>query len=146
MKAKAHGIEYIRAIGASSQDRCGHIFGPVKAEAKAHSSDATSLSSLPLPPTHTMLSSEIFLAPDKLEAGLAVHVALDVQLAAQHLGSAEEHPRLGRGVDLADAPEHRVPIGPPEVRGRAEAGDGILIRICVVDHDIRSIVRHDLGG
>lgn len=91
-------------------------------------------------------SSEVLLAPYELEARLAVHVALDVQLAAEHFGSAEEHPRFGWRVDLADPPEHRVPVWPPKVRGGAQAGDGILVRIGVVDHDVGCIVRFDLGS
>ena len=97
-------------------------------------------------PFQPLRSSEVFLAPNELEAGLAVHVALDVQLAAQHFRSAEEHPRLGRRVDLANASERCIPIWPPKVRGGAQAGDGVLVGIGVVDHDIRSIVRLDLSG
>jgi len=92
------------------------------------------------------MPSEILLAPHKFEAGLAVHVALDVQLAAKHLRSAEEHPCLGWAVDLTNAPEHRVPIRPPKVRGGTEASDGVLVAIGIVDHDVRRIVRLDLGG
>lgn len=95
---------------------------------------------------HTLIPSEILLAPHKLEAGFAVHVALDVQLAAKHLRSAEEHPCLGWAVDLANAPEHRVPIRPPKVRRGTEASDGVLVAIGIVDHDVCRIVRLDLGG
>lgn len=92
------------------------------------------------------MSSEVLLAPDELEAGLAVHVAFDVQLAAQHFGAAEEHPRFCWRVDLADAPEHRVPVRPPKVRGGAKARDGVFVRIGVVEHNVRGIVRLDFGG
>ena len=99
-----------------------------------------------LHPVQPPRSSEVFLAPNELEAGLAVHVALDMQLAAQHFRSTEEHPRLGRRVDLANAPERCIPVRPPKVRGGAQAGDGVLVRIGVVDHDVRGIIRLDLGG
>ena len=92
-----------------------------------------------------LTSLEVLLAPYKIEAWLAVHVAFDVQLAPQHLGPAEEHPCLGRRVDLADRLEHRIPVGPPEVGRRPEPCDGVLIRLRVIDHDVGSVVGLNLG-
>ena len=61
---------------------------------------------------------EVLFAPHKIEPWFAVHVAFRMQLAAQHLRPAEEHARLGRRVDFADRPEHRVPVGPPKIGRR----------------------------
>lgn len=66
-----------------------------------------------------------------------------MQLAPQHLGPAEEHPCLGRRVDLADRLEHRIPVGPPKVGRRPEPCDGVLIRLGVIDHDVGSVVGLD---
>ena len=89
---------------------------------------------------------EILFAPHEVEPWLAVHVAFAVQLAAQWLGPAKEHACLGWRVDLADRLEHRVPIGPPKVGRRPEAGDGVPISVGVVEHDVRCVVWLDLGS
>ena len=99
----------------------------------------------PAPPSRPKSALEVLFAPDKIEAGFAIHVAFDVQLAPEYLGSAEEHACLGRRVDLADRLEHRVPVGSTEIRWRAEPRDGVLIRIRVVDHDVGRVIGFDLG-
>ena len=71
---------------------------------------------------------EVLFTPDELVAILAclsVHVALDVQLAAETLGSAEEHAALSGVVDLAYSAEDHVPIRAAEVGRGAQAGDGV---------------------
>lgn len=83
---------------------------------------------------------EILLAPNEAEARLRVHIALDVQLAAQNLGPTEEDTHFARPVDLAYAPEHHVPVGTAEVRWRPQTRDGIAICLRVVDHDVRCVV------
>lgn len=80
-----------------------------------------------------------------MKAGLAVHVAFDVQLAPEYLGSAEEDSCLGRRVNLADRLEHRVPVRSSEIGWRAQARDGVLVRIRVVDHDVGRVISLDLG-
>lgn len=88
---------------------------------------------------------EIFLAPNKPKVGLGVHVALDMQLTAQRLWPTEEYTRLGWRVDFLDAPEYHVPIR-RRIGGCAEAGDSIMVRAGVVDHDVCGIVIFDFGG
>ena len=61
------------------------------------------------------LRLKVLLAPNKVESRLAVHVALDVQHASEHLGTAEEDASFGGGVDLANAAEDHVPIRSAEV-------------------------------
>lgn len=91
-------------------------------------------------------SLKVLLAPNKIKPGLTVHVTLDMQLAPQHLGTTEENPGFGGRVDLADAAEDHVPVGPAEVGGRAQARDGVVLGVGVVDHDVGGIVVFDLGG
>jgi hypothetical protein len=89
---------------------------------------------------------EVLFAPDKAEAGFRVLVALDVECGAEHFGTAEEDTCLGGRVDLADGFEDHVPVGATKVGGGAEPGDGVLLGVCVVDHDVGSVVGLDLGG
>lgn len=89
---------------------------------------------------------EILLAPHKVEAGLRVHVALDVEGRTEDLGPAEEDTGFCGRVDLADGLEDHVPVGAAEVCGRAEPGDGVLFGVGVVDHDVGCVVGLDLGG
>lgn len=74
-----------------------------------------------------------------------VLIAEDVQLAAEALGPAEEDAGLGGGVQLPDAAEDHVPVGAAEVGGAAEARDGVLVGVGVVDHDVGGVVSLDLG-
>lgn len=89
---------------------------------------------------------EVLLAPDEMEILVCIHVAFDVQLTAQTLGSAEEDTSFGRAVDLANGLENHVPVGAAEISGRAQTGDGVLLGVGVVDHDVRCVVDLDLGG
>lgn len=49
-------------------------------------------------------------------------------------------------MNLADGLEDHVPVGATEVGRRAQASDGILFGIGIVDHDVGSIVGFDPGG
>jgi hypothetical protein len=49
-------------------------------------------------------------------------------------------------MDLAYTPEDHVPIRSAKVGRRAQAGDGVAIRACVVDHNVRCVVRFYLGS
>lgn len=69
-----------------------------------------------------------------------------MQLTAQHLGTTKEDSRFRRGVDLADGAEDHVPIWAAEVGGCAETGDGVVVRVDVVDHDVGGVVGFDFGG
>ena len=89
---------------------------------------------------------EILLAPDEVEAGLRVHVALDVERRTENFGPAEEDTGFGRCMDLADRLENHVPVGATEVGRRTQAGNGILFSVGVVDHNVGSIVGFDLGS
>lgn len=64
----------------------------------------------------------------------------------QNLGSTEEDSCFGWCVDLADGLEDHVPVGATKVGGCAETGDGVLLGVCVVDHDVGGIVCFDLGS
>lgn len=89
---------------------------------------------------------EILLAPHEPEVRVRVLVALDMERAPKHLGSAEEDTGLGGLVDLADGFENHVPVRTAEVGGRAEAGDGVLLGVGVVDHDVCAVFGADFGG
>jgi hypothetical protein len=89
---------------------------------------------------------EVLFAPDKAEAGFRVLIALDVECGAEHFRAAEEDTCFGGRVDLADGFEDHVPVGATEVGGGAEAGDGVLLGVGVVDHDVGRVVGLDLGG
>ena len=65
---------------------------------------------------------------------------------AEHFGPAEEDTCFGGGVDLADGFEDHVPVGATEVCGCAEAGNGVLFGVGVVDHDVGCVVGLDLCG
>ncbi len=69
-----------------------------------------------------------------------------MQLTAQHLRTTEEHTCLGRTVNLPDTLEYHIPVRSSEIRWRSETCDSILLRIDIVDHDIRCIISLDLGG
>ena len=49
-------------------------------------------------------------------------------------------------MDFAHRFEHRVPVGSTEVGGRAQASDGVLHGVGVVDHDVCGVVGFDVGG
>jgi hypothetical protein len=89
---------------------------------------------------------EILLTPHETKPRLRVHIALDVQRGPQAFGTAEEHTSLGRRVDFADRLEDHVPVGAAKVCGSAQAGDGILFGVRIVDHDVGCVVGFDLGG
>lgn len=84
--------------------------------------------------------SKILLPPNKMKPWLRVHITLDMQLAAERLRPTEEHTYFARAMDLADTTEHVVPVRAAEVGGCAEARDGIVVRVGVVDHDVRGVV------
>lgn len=65
---------------------------------------------------------------------------------AQTLGPTEEYAGLGRRVNLAYRLEDHVPVGTAKVGGGAQTGDGILLSVGVVDHDVRRVVCFDLCG
>jgi hypothetical protein len=89
---------------------------------------------------------KVLLAPHEVEAGLGVHVALDVESRTEDFGSTEEDTGFGGGVYLANGFEDHVPVGAAKVCGRAETGDSVLFGIGVVDHDVGCVVSLDLGG
>lgn len=47
-------------------------------------------------------------------------------------------------MNLADGLEDHVPVRATEVCGCAETGDGVLLCVCVVDHDVCRVVCLDL--
>ena len=94
-------------------------------------------------PAHDVL--KVLFTPDEAEPWLRVHVALDVQLAAEDLGPAEEDARLPGSVDLADAAEHHVPVGAAEVGRGAQARDGVARGVGVIYHDVRRVVGFYIG-
>jgi hypothetical protein len=49
-------------------------------------------------------------------------------------------------VDFANGLEDHVPVGATKVRGCAEAGNGVLFGVGIVDHDVCCVVGLDLGG
>ena len=89
---------------------------------------------------------EVFLAPYKAKSGLRVHVTLDMQLTAQNFRTTEEDTHFARSMDLAYTPEDHVPIRSAKVGRRAQASDGVAIRACIVDHNVRCVVRFYLGS
>lgn len=89
---------------------------------------------------------EVFFSPHELEARLRVFVALDVQLLAQRLGTAEENTSFCGSMDLADRAEDKVPVGAAKVCRRAEPGDGVLFGVGVVNHDVCRLVGLEFGG
>jgi hypothetical protein len=88
---------------------------------------------------------EVLLAPYKTESRLAPLITLDVQCATQSLRSTEEHTCLSRRVNLTDRLENHVPVRATEVSGCAQAGDGVLFGVGVVNHDVRCVVGFDSG-
>jgi hypothetical protein len=69
-----------------------------------------------------------------------------MQQAPERFWSAEKHAGLCRAVDLADALENHVPVGPAKVGGRAQTCDGVLLCVGVVDHDVGCVLGADFGG
>src|SRR5271170_7782280 len=49
-------------------------------------------------------------------------------------------------MNLAHTPEDHVPIRPAKVGRRAQASDSVTVRACVVDHNVRCIVRFYFGS
>lgn len=76
---------------------------------------------------------------------LTILVAKDVQRAAQSLGTAEEHTRLARSMQFPDTPKDHIPVRTAKVRRRPQAGNGILIGVGIIDHNVGRIVNLDLG-
>lgn len=68
-----------------------------------------------------------------------------MQGTSQSLGSTEKHTRLSRRVQLPDASENHIPVRTAKVGRAPQARNGILVGVCVVDHDVCGIVRLDLG-
>jgi carbon monoxide dehydrogenase subunit G len=89
---------------------------------------------------------KILLPPHEIKTRLRIHITFDVQLASQHLGSAEEDARFSGAVELADRPEHHVPVRTAEVGGCAETGNGVSVRVDVVDHDVGGVIGFDFRG
>lgn len=69
-----------------------------------------------------------------------------MQLAPQHLRPTKEHARFRRGVNLADRAERHIPVRTAEVGWCAETGDGVTVRVDVVDHDVGGVVGFDFSG
>src|SRR5688572_28055812 len=76
---------------------------------------------------------------------LCVLVAVYVKCTSQSLRATEEHTRLCWTVKFPDAPENHVPVWPTEVGRAPQAGDGVLVSVGVVDHDVGRVVCLDLG-
>ena len=102
-------------------------------------------SNLATPPT-TAHALKVLFAPDKVEARLRVHVTFHVQRGAEAFGAAEEHARFRGRVDLPDGFENGVPVWTTEVGGCAQTGNGVLLGVGVVDHNVRCVVCLDLGS
>ena len=68
-----------------------------------------------------------------------------MQHVAQRFWTTEEHPGVGRRVDLPDGFEDSIPIRTTEVGGRSQPGDGVGLCIRVINHDVGGIVRLDIG-
>lgn len=90
------------------------------------------------------LHLEVLLTPNEVEVGVCVHVALDVQSTTQYFWPAEENTSFCRAVDFTNALEDHVPVGAAKVRRRSKTCDGVGLRVCIVDHDIGSIIHLDL--
>lgn len=75
-----------------------------------------------------------------------MHVALGMELATQRFRTTKEHASFRGSVDLPNAPEDCIPVRPPEIGGRPQAGDGVSLGIRIVDHDVCSVVGLDLAG
>ena len=67
-----------------------------------------------------------------------------MQLATKTLGPAEKNTHLSRGMQFTDGWKYHVPIGASEIGWGAESSDGIFVCICIIDHDIGSIIGFDL--
>lgn len=76
---------------------------------------------------------------------LTVLVTVNMQTATQTLGTTEEYTGLGRRMELPDTTENHVPVGTTKVGRCAQTGDGVLVGVRVVNHDVGSIVGFDLG-
>lgn len=68
-----------------------------------------------------------------------------MQQIAQRFWTAEEHPGIGRRVDLPDGFEDSIPIGTTKVGSRSQSSDGVGLRIRVINHNVGGIVRLDVG-
>lgn len=81
-----------------------------------------------------------------MEVLIRVHVTLDVQLAAQTLGPAEENTSFRGSVDLADRLEDHIPVWTTKVGRSAQARDRVLFGVGIVDHDVCRVIDLDLGS
>jgi len=88
-------------------------------------------------------SLEIFFAPGELESRLSIHITFNMQLTPQHLRPTEEHTRLSGAVDLPNRLKDIIPIGSPKIRRCSQPRNGVPIRVGVINHDIRRVVRLD---
>lgn len=88
---------------------------------------------------------EVFFAPHEVESRLRIHVALDVQCRTEYFRTTEEDACFCWCVDLPDGLEDHIPVRTAEICGCSKTGDGILLSVGVVNHDIRCIVCFDLG-
>lgn len=90
--------------------------------------------------------SEILLAPHEIESGLGIHIALHMKCASEWFRPTEENSRLSWGMDLANRAEDHVPVWTAEVCWRPQSGDGVLLCICIVYHNIGGVIDLDSGG
>lgn len=86
---------------------------------------------------------EILFSIDKSEASLltrfGVHIAFDMQLTTQSLGSTEKYTSFTRSMQLLDAAKHQIPVRSAEIGWRMETGNGITVG--GVEHDVLCITR-----
>ena len=98
-----------------------------------------------VPVSHCAYESSEVNIPDERKIWLRVLVALDVQSTSQRLGAAKEHSHLSRLVYRTNTFEDGVPVGSAKVCRCPQSGDGILLGVCIVNHNVGGIVGLDLG-
>ena len=92
------------------------------------------------------MASKIFFPPHKMKPTLGIHITLDMQNTRQRFWAAVKHTRFGGVMDLANGSEDHVPVRSAEVGWGAQACDGVLFGVGVVDHDVCCVVGFNLGG
>jgi len=75
---------------------------------------------------------------------LSIHITFNMQLTSQRLRPTEEHTRLSWAVNLPNRLEDIIPIRSPEIRRCSQPRNGVPIRVGIINHDIRRVVRLDL--
>jgi hypothetical protein len=83
------------------------------------------------------LTLKILLPPHKpipSPPSFSIHVTLYMQLTAQALRPAEEHPTFARRMNLSYRAEDHIPVRPTEVRRCLQTRDGV--GVAAVENDV----------